>query len=302
MMTDFNLSHILNYPLWTALVTPFCSQGLRVDLDSLKVLLEHQQQARHGVVLFGSTGEGLLLSTAEKKQILETVSSWGLNIPIMVGVPNHYLDEALSWLDFCQSLPLAGYLIATPVYTKPGIIGQTAWFEALLNRAHHPVMLYHIPGRSGVPLYPAVLKNLSQHPRWVALKDSGGTLSYMMECQQVAPHIHIYCGDDDLLAGMVNQGAKGLVSVASNVWPIYAGNILDALLNKKLIDPSVWLLWWQACKALFTASNPIPVKALMHQIGLLAHPTVRLPLHADDFQDHDQLLLKHRQLEAIFQS
>ena len=149
--------------LYTALITPFDISGENIDYKSLENLVRMQEHAQNGIVLLGSTGEGLSLCDHERRKLVEFVISLKPRTQILVGVPSFNLPAALSWLDFCRNLPLDGYLMATPMYTKPGALGQSAWFEKLLNHAAHKVMLYNIPGRSGVKLHPEAVKHLSKH-------------------------------------------------------------------------------------------------------------------------------------------
>lgn len=120
--------------LWTSCVTPFSSNGDSVDYQSLQSLLAMQAQAKNGVVLLGSTGESLLLSEYEKRTLVKFVYKLKLNTKIIIGVPGVNLYQTLEWLDFCKDMPISGYLITTPIYTKPGIMGQILWFEKLLKK------------------------------------------------------------------------------------------------------------------------------------------------------------------------
>lgn len=271
--------------VWTASITPFDEQGQQPDLLSLKQLLIRQEQARNGILLFGSTGEGLSLSLAERCEILTLVAGLKLKSSIMVGVPSHNLKEAVEWLSICRDFPLAGYLMTTPIYSKPGIAGQTAWFEELFRHANHKVMLYNIPHRSGIKLFPETVKNLAQHERLWAIKDSCSIESFV-DFKMAAPDIKIFCGDDYMMPAMASEGASGLVSVASNAWPDATKRyVQQCLLNQKLSST----IWWKAGRALFTASNPIPIKALLKDQGLIAHDTVRLPLSQKDLPSRDLL-------------
>ena len=278
--------------LWTASVTPFDSTGLKLDYASFEACLKRQEQAKNGVVLFGSTGEGLSLSLDERRELLSLAMGLKLNTPIMVGVPSHNLKEALSFMSFCREFPIASYLLTTPIYTKPGILGQTAWFETLLNEADKPVMIYNNPGRSAMKLHTETLKNLCHHKNWWALKDSD-TLEAAQEHKIAAPNVALFGGDDYLMPSMALIGAEGLVSVIANAWPMASRRYVEHCLKAQKLNSS---LWWQAGLALFSASNPIPIKALMKDIGLIAHDTVRLPLSQKDHQNREVLLKLHDSL------
>ncbi len=265
--------------LWTAIVTPFDDNGKKIDYLSLSNLLQQQQEAGNGVVLFGSTGEGWLLEMDEKKDILHHLFANKSKAQILVGVPSLSLPQAEEFISFCNDLPIAGYFISTPLYTKPGIRGQTKWFEYLLNQMAKPAMLYNVPSRSGVSLYPEVVANLAGHDNFVAIKDSSGDLKAMTEYLNVAPNITLYCSDDDMMPQTAKIGAKGLVSVAANAWPTIVRRYVGRSLNDPN-DPDLEI--WKQAKVLFNASNPIPIKVLLKYLGLIQTATVRLPLSLED--------------------
>lgn len=275
--------------LWTAAVTPFDETGLKVDLVSLEACLKRQEQAGNGVLLFGSTGEGLALSQDERQTMLRFAMSLKLKVPIMVGVPSHNLNEARSFMSFCSDFPIAAYFLTTPIYAKPGVKGQTAWFETLLDQADKPVMLYNNPGRAAIKLHNETLKNLMHHKNLWAVKDSE-SLEAAVQYNLQAPHIAIFGGDDYLMPAMAIEGAVGLVSVAANAWPEATRRYVEHCLSGKKLPSK---LWFEAGMALFTASNPIPIKALMKDLELIAHDTVRLPLSQQDLPDRTTLLKLH---------
>lgn len=275
-----------NQILWTACVTPFNQSSDQIDFVSFENILRQQAKHKNGIVILGSTGEGLSLTDSERRQLVDFTISLKLDTPIMVGVPSTNLFNALEWITFCNSLPISGYLMPTPLYTKPGIMGQTAWFEKLLDAASHPCMLYNIPSRTGIKLHSETVKNISAHKQFYAIKDSSGGVEMAMAYQNSASHIDIYCGDDYLMPVMAISGAVGLVSIASNVFPSATRKYVRLCLQNEILSPNIW---WQASQVFTMASNPIPVKALLHQLGMIAHPTVRLPLSSSDLTSQESL-------------
>jgi 4-hydroxy-tetrahydrodipicolinate synthase len=278
--------------LYTALVTPFDKHG-ELDFISLERLVRAQESASNGIVLFGSTGESLALSDQERQKLLTFVCNLKAQISLIVGVPSYNLNAALQWLHFCRDLPLDGYLMTTPIYTKAGIKGQSAWFEKLLDNAAHKAMLYNIPSRAGVHLYSQTIKNLAQHPRLWALKDSSGGVESLIAYRDAAPTLKLLCGDDYLMPAYASLGAEGLVSVLGNAWPQATRRYVIKALTKEAFKSS---LWWHAGKALTSASNPIPIKALLKDIGLIDSDTLRLPLDIQDLPSRDFLLEFHPKL------
>ena len=282
--------NILKQILYTACVTPFNHDGNNIDYRSFEKILRAQEQAGNGILILGSTGESLSLSTIEREAIVKFTCDLRLKSEIIVGVPSYNLTSALEWLEICNQFPIDGYLMTTPIYTKPGIIGQTKWFEKLLEHSSYPAMVYNIPGRSGVKLHSETLRNIESHPNLLAIKDSSGTVDSIAEYKIMAPSVAVYCGDDYMMPSMAIEGAVGLVSVASNPWPQSTRRYVEAALSRKILKNKIW---WQACKALFSASNPIPVKALLKEIDIIEHSTVRPPLSTEDLKSTKDLIFYH---------
>jgi 4-hydroxy-tetrahydrodipicolinate synthase len=281
---------MLEQILYTACVTPFDKTGDNVDYDSLEKLLRLQESAGNGVLLLGSTGESLSLTDKERKDIVTFACGLKLNTEIVVGVPSYNLSAALDFIDFCNDFPVNGYLMTTPIYTKPGVMGQSHWFARLLDKAEHPAILYNIPGRAGVRLHTETVKNLESHTRFLAIKDSSGTVESTVDYKIAAPNIAIYCGDDYMMPSAAIEGAIGLMSVASNAWPVAVRKYVKDCTEGKKIKTKIW---WKAGRDLFTASNPIPIKALLKDIGIIKNDTVRLPLSLSDLPSREVLLSYH---------
>ncbi|WP_010367058.1 4-hydroxy-tetrahydrodipicolinate synthase [Pseudoalteromonas citrea] len=272
MKSQYDLS---NYPLWTALVTPFDDNN-QVDYDVLRTLVCEQAQANNGILLLGSTGEGLALTTEEHQHIVEYVCSLKLDVPLMVAVGGANLQEQIAWVEFCNTQPIHAFLLGSPLYAKPGIVGQTHWFDTLLSTAKLPCMLYNVPGRSAVAIDPQVLQNLAQHTNLWALKEASGDIAVFEAFRKAAPQLAIYSGDDGLMPYFAQAGATGLVSVAANAWPQQTAEFVRRSLAGTF--PNLFTTWTDAVNSLFAAANPIPVKVLMHAQGKLNTPNLRPPL------------------------
>lgn len=272
--------------LWTACVTPFDASGSKIDYSSMERVLKLQDEVGNGILLSGSTGEGLSLTDQERRELVEFTLKLGLKSPVMVGVPSSQWTQAMAWMDYASKLPISAFLMTTPIYTKPDIQGQTEWFKSLLDKAHVPTMLYNIPSRAATKLHPKAVENLASHEKLWAIKDSGGTLEGLVEYKTRAPRVSIYCGDDYFMPAMAAEGAEGLVSVASNAWPKATRMYVQKCLNHEVLPTKVW---WESSKALFTTSSPVPIKALLHRMGVIDHPTVRLPLSLKDLTSFKEL-------------
>ncbi len=277
---------VQKYKLWTALVTPFNADG-SVDYDSMTNLIKKQQEVDNGILILGSTGEGLALSIEEKRQVIKFVSDLDLTIPVMVGIGGFRLDDQLELMQYAHECDVDCFLLVTPIYAKPNVKGQIKWFASLLDKAERPCMLYNIPSRTGVALYPEVLRKLKSHPKLWALKEASGTLADFQAYRKAAPRLPIYSGNDDLMPHYGLLGAAGLVSVVSNVWPKATRLYLEKSLSG---DISLFPLWQCACSAMFQVSNPIPVKVLLHEKTWIKSPALRLPLTHEDIKKVGPLL------------
>jgi 4-hydroxy-tetrahydrodipicolinate synthase len=272
MKSHYDLS---NYPLWTALVTPF-DENDQVDYSTLHALVNEQAQANNGILLLGSTGEGLALTLEEQQNIVKYVCDLNPNVPLMVAVGGANLQEQIAWIEFCNIQPIHAFLLGTPFYAKPGVVGQTHWFDALLRVAELPCMLYNVPSRSAIAIDPQVLKNLSHHANLWALKEASGDIAAFEAFRKASPQLAIYSGDDGLMPYFAQAGASGLVSVAANAWPQQTAEFVRRSMAGTF--PNLFTTWTSAVNSLFAVANPIPVKVLMHAQGKLNTPNLRPPL------------------------
>ena len=279
--------------LWTALVTPFLDND-EIDFTSLAAIATAQAQAGNGILLLGSTGEGLALSSAEQLSVVEFVCNLQLNTPLMVAVGGYNLTEQINWVNRCNNLPIDSYLLSTPLYAKPGVVGQTLWFTALLDAAKFPCMLYNVPSRSGVDIAVATVQSVQDHPNCWAMKEASGDLNKFLNYRKHCPNIELYSGEDAMLPYLVPAGAKGLVSVCANVWPQASQTYVQLCLAGQ--TQTMFPLWNDAVDALFCVANPIPVKVLMHWQQSIKTSILRAPLTHLELTDNTQLLAFDEQI------
>ncbi|MCI2283106.1 4-hydroxy-tetrahydrodipicolinate synthase [Colwellia sp. MSW7] len=278
---------IEKFPLWTALVTPFLENN-HIDFTSLKTIATAQAKAGNGLLLLGSTGEGLALTHAEQLSIVEFVCGLSLEVPIMVAVGGYNLPEQISWVERCNKLNIDCFLLGSPLYAKPGVVGQTQWFEALLDAAKFPCMLYNVPSRSGVEIPVETVQNLQNHPNCWAMKEASGDLTKFLNYRQSCPSIELYSGEDAMLPYLVPAGVKGLVSVCANAWPQATQTYVQLCLSGQ--TESMFPLWNNAVASLFCVANPIPVKVLMQQQQNIQTPILRAPLTHLELSNNSELL------------
>ncbi len=275
-MKDLN-----SYKVWTAIITPMNQDG-SINYADFEKILKQQESAGNAITLLGSTGEALNIDEDEKKKVLDFAIGLKLSVPLMAGVGGINLHTQLDWVKYLNTLELDCYLMVVPLYAKPGVHGQYGWFKALLNEADKPCMLYNIPGRTAKNLEFGTLSMLKSHQNFWAIKEASGSEEEFAKYVKTVPEALMMSGDDLMLPAFSKLGAKGVVSVASNVWPQATKLYAEQCANGSFKDNSIWE---SAIQSLFCASNPVPVKALMHATGIISSNSVRLPLSQKDMPD-----------------
>ena len=283
--------------LWTALITPLSASG-EIDFASLENIANAQAQAGNGLVLLGSTGEGLALTSQEQLNIVEFICQLSLDVPLMIAVGGYNLVEQVNWIKRCNQLPISAYLLGSPIYTKPGPVGQTQWFSALLDAAQLPCMLYNVPSRSGVDIPISTLQAVQNHQNCWALKEASGDLNQFLAYRQHCPNISIFSGEDAMMPYLAKAGAKGLVSVCSNAWPKETKLYVELSLRGD--TQSLFPLWNNAVDSIFQVASPIPVKVLMSKQQVINTPFLRAPLTHLELADNNSLLMSDKLISQWF--
>ncbi|TVQ48869.1 MAG: 4-hydroxy-tetrahydrodipicolinate synthase [Saprospirales bacterium] len=276
-----------NIKLWTALITPLNQDGT-VSFTELEKLIRLQEAAGNGILILGSTGEGLAFSNEEKTEIIKFVSSLNIMVPIMAGVGGFNLTEQIVWINQCNSLNIDAFLLVTPLYAKPGPKGQLHWFRTLLDASQKPCMLYNVPSRTAVKMDTSVLNELNGHYNLWAVKEASGNIIEYLNYRNEAPELLFFSGDDALTAFFNVAGCQGLVSVASNIWPKATNLYVEHCLSGK--TDNLFPVWNKAIDALFEVSSPVPAKLLLREKGIIKNATLRPPLHEEELKDLSVLL------------
>ncbi len=273
--------------LWTALVTPMQSNG-SIHFTDLEKIVKRQENAGNGILLIGSTGEGLALSDTEKLAIVEFVSQLNLSVPIMVGVGGFNLEAQKKWIGTCNELKIDSFLLVSPLYSRPGPVGQTDWFNSLMDAAQKPCMIYNIPSRTGVKIPVQVLSNIKSHKNFWSVKEASGSIEEYQAFKAACPDVPLYSGDDGLTPFFARVGCSGLVSVSSNVWPEATSIYVEKCLSGE--TESLLATWSNAISAMFMAPNPIPAKVLLKEKGVIETSYLRAPLTDREVRDTQRLI------------
>jgi 4-hydroxy-tetrahydrodipicolinate synthase len=264
----------------TALVTPFESDG-NVDQAAVRRLARRQIDAGvHFLVPCGTTGESPTLSLEERVRIVElVVSEAGGRVPVLAGAGGYDTREVVEAASRMRAAGASGLLSVTPYYNKPTPEGLFQHYRAIAEAAGIPIVVYNVPGRTGVNVDPATLGRLATIPGIVGVKEASGNMGQICDIARSVPDDFILLsGDDALTLPIMSVGGHGVISVASNGLPAEmarmvelaeAGDFAGARLLHNTLMPFMTVN--------FVESNPIPIKAAMAMMGLL-EDRYRLPL------------------------
>lgn len=265
--------------VFTAIVTPFLND--RIDYDSYYKLLMRQIKAGvSGVVPCGTTGESPTLSYEEHSELIrKTVEICKGKLQVIAGTGSNSTKEAIELTEFACKDGVDGILSVNPYYNKPTQEGLFRHFEAIAKASSKPVMLYNIPGRTAVNLLPETIQRLSGISNIVSVKEASGDLGQMSKTISLVPEsFTVLSGDDNLTLPLMAIGGKGVVSVVSNLFPGSVKLLVDSFRNGDILKAKE--LHYSLLKIFslaFVETNPIPVKAALHWMGLCKNE-IRLPL------------------------
>ena len=263
----------------TALITPL--RDGNVDEAAFDSLLERQIAAGvHGVVPMGTTGESASLTLDEHKRVVERcVTIAAGRVRVIAGAGASATDKAIDLARFAKTVGADGTLVVTPYYNRPSQAGLEAHFRAVADAVQIPMLLYNVPGRTGVDLANETVAALADHPNVVGIKDATGDLGRVSWMRNhVASDFALVSGDDPSWLGYLAQGGHGVISVTSNVAPEGMVALYDAVQAGDLALARTWqdrLIGLH--KGLFLDNSPSPTKFALSRLGLCGEE-VRLPL------------------------
>lgn len=262
---------------YTALVTPF-AKG-KVDFTRFKANIEAQVAAGvTGIVPVGTTGESPTLSHDEHCKVIEVaVKAAKGRVQVIAGTGSNCTAEAVDYTRQAKKAGANAALMVNPYYNKPTQEGLYRHFMTVADAVDLPIVLYNIPGRTNITMTPATVARLFKHPNIVAIKEATGSLDMASEIA-AACDIPILSGDDSLTLPLISIGAKGVISVASNIVPErIVALVSNALMGDFETARELHKRLFPLMKNLFIETNPVPVKFAMKQMGLDTGE-VRLPL------------------------
>lgn len=266
--------------VYTALATPFTAEG-KTDFNSLEILIEKQiASGVDGLVLLGTTAEAAAMDEAEKDELLcMAVRQINKRVKVIVGTGTNCTRSTLKNTEAALKHHPDGVLVVTPYYNKPNPAGLIEHFR-LVGQLGTPVVLYHIPGRTGLKVPVNVLgKLLEAVPQIKAVKESDYDMTHVTDAAvQFAGRIDCLCGNDDLFPQYLALNASGIVSAAANVMaPAFVGMYRAWQKGDTKKTFEIFSKAYPLIKACYLETNPTCVKYLLSRLGA-GKPTVRLPL------------------------
>ena len=265
----------------TALITPM--KDGKVSYGDLENLISKQIDGNvSGLVPCGTTGESPTLCKDEHLEVIrQTIGMANGKIPVIAGTGANSTEEALFLTENADQAGADAFLIVAPYYNKPSQEGLFAHFLAIAKRTEKPIVLYSIPSRCGIEISTDTVKRLREHhPHICALKEAGGRSSKVSETVvALDSDFTVLSGDDGLTLPFMACGAKGVVSVASNLIPHKVVSLVSLALEGKFIDAQkVHLENYNFFTDIFCEPNPVPIKTLLHLKNVISSAEVRLPL------------------------
>lgn len=274
-----------------AVVTPMSADGT-VDYGAWSRLVEfHLAHSTEGIVVGGTTGESPTLSDEELAELLRRARAQArgkLAIIAGAGVSSTALSvDRARWI---SALGVDALLVVTPAYNKPTQEGLYRHFQAVASASHVPLIVYNVPGRTAVDMLPQTVARLAQLPRVVAVKEAVSDVQRIRELVALCPpEFDVLSGDDATAREAVCAGARGVISVTANVAPQRVAEVMASAATgdvggAKALDASLTFLH----QHLFVEANPIPVKWVLQQMGLIG-AGIRLPLTPLSSRFHELL-------------
>ncbi len=285
----------------TALVTPFTKNG---DLDETAVRKLARRQIDHGIHFLapcGTTGENPTLSDDERLRVVEIVVDEARSrVPVLAGAGGYDTKEVIHLAREFERRGVSGLLSVTPYYNKPTQEGLFQHYRAIAESTPLPIVVYNVPGRTGVNLEVATLARLAALPNIVGVKEASGNMTQMCEvARAVPPDFIVLSGDDALTLPLMAVGGRGIISVASNEIPREMVEMVEtAERNDFAAARKIHARILPLMQVNFVEANPIPVKAAMTAMGLLEE-SYRLPMVSPKAESREKILKVLKELDLL---
>ena len=284
----------------SGIVTPFNSKG--VDFEKLGKLLDwHVDNGTDAIIICGTTGEAPTMSDGEKREAYKyTVEKISGRIPVIAGTGSNDTRHSIALSQYAEEVGCDGVLCVTPYYNKTTQKGLIAHYTAIADSINIPVIIYNVPGRTGLNVNADTLKTLSKHRNIAAVKEASGNISQVVEIGMFCDeNFSMYSGNDDQVVPLLSVGGIGVISVIANIAPKVMHDMVVSYLQGDVKTAMELQLGIKPLNdALFCEVNPIPVKTAMN---LLGHNVGNLRLPLVDMTDNNLKRLKNELINYGFE-
>lgn len=263
-----------------AIITPFNADG-SINYDKLGEIIDYQiENGTDAIIICGTTGEASTMTDDEHRDCIRfAVKHTAGRVPVIAGAGSNDTKYAVELSKEAEEAGADALLHVTPYYNKTTQNGLIAHFTAIADSVNIPLVLYNIPGRTGMNMEVSTVKELARHRNIAAIKEASGNISYaaklIAECGDM---IDIYSGNDDMIVPLMSLGAKGVISVLSHVLPRQTHDMVQLCLDNNFAEATkLQIEYLDLVNSLFIEVNPIPVKEAMNMLGW-STGSCRLPL------------------------
>ena len=276
----------------TAIITPMKENG-DIDYGALERLVQLQLEANiDALIVCATTGEAPTLKDDEHIETIRFVAELAKGkTPIIAGTGSNYTDHAVDMSIMARDVGADGLLCVTPYYNKCTQQGLYENFTTIANATELPMIVYNVPGRTGVNIKPQTYARLAEHPRIVGIKEANGDISSVVETMALCgDKIDMYSGNDDQIVPIMSMGGIGCISVLSNLLPAQTKQICELWFKGDTAGAAALQMKYKPLiDALFSEVNPIPIKAALAAVGLCTD-YARLPLTRMEAATYKNLL------------
>ncbi|NYE57061.1 4-hydroxy-tetrahydrodipicolinate synthase [Carboxydothermus ferrireducens] len=287
--------------LLTAMVTPFDRDG-KVNLEQAQKLASFLvENGSDGIVVAGTTGESPTLSFEEKVDLFKAVvEAVGGKAAVIAGTGSNATEASIKLTKAAEKVGVDGVMLVAPYYNKPSQKGLVEHFQAIAGATSLPVMIYNIPGRTGVNILPKTMAKIAELENVVAIKEAAGSVDQATELIRILPErVKVFSGDDSLTLPILAVGGYGVVSVASHLVGLKIKEMIDQfLLGNVAVAARLHQELYPLIKALFITTNPVPVKTALNLMG---HKVggFRLPLVDMTEEEKEELVRELKNLNLL---
>ena len=283
----------------TALITPFRDGA--VDYDAFAALVDRQVAGGVDFLLpLGTTGETPCLTDEEKIKVLQVTREHAAGLPVVVGAGTNSLEHTIANIKLLEPYGVDAFLVVVPYYNKPPQEGMYQYYKAVAESTEKPIILYNVPGRTGANMTAETTLRLAQIDNVIAIKEASSNRGQILEIIHGRPEgFLVLSGNDDETFPLMKEGADGIISVASNIAPEPCAKLAHAMMEGKVEKAAMYheklMPLFRNC---FVESNPIPTKAALAAMGLIANEC-RLPLVPAQQKTYDLMVETIRQLGLL---